>query len=233
MSQPMFEGLCVDFESFLAKPSLKYMLKTALEQSKTKLAKERTDPVHVEEYEDPQECPLYFGLAFEWIAFHFLQHYGSKWNITSPVMTMSIGSTEKDVGIDGVAVTPSIVKRYRGEAPPVANSPVYIQAKATMNAAKVYTPNDGSRLGNFFSTAQCRANRERKAQSARYLVIHTGKGLSYHFDDYADRKIQIGYKDITDLMDGDYGFINIMRASVGLQSITQPEGPVDEPDDYS
>jgi hypothetical protein len=220
--KPIFQDLCINFDQLLSTPDLKQMLKVLDKQSQDKEAKKRTDPIKAPLYEESEKCPLYFGLGFEWLAYHFLVQYGKYWNISPLRMVMSIGSTEKDVGVDGEGITHAKIGNFVGTKP-TPGSPVYLQMKATLDPTKEYTPNDGSRLGNFFAAAQCKAARAKKSQTARYVVMHTGSKLSYHFNNYAPNVEEINFKDISQKMDGDYGFLNYLRAEVGLDPIAQPE----------
>jgi hypothetical protein len=227
MSKPIFQDLCINFDELLSYPDLARMLKVLDKQSQNKEAKRRTDPIKAPLYEESEKCPLYFGLGFEWLCFHFLVQYGKYFNISPLRMIMSIGSTEKDVGVDGEGITHAQIGKFVGPKP-VPGSPVYLQMKATLNRTKEYTPNDGSRLGNFFAAAQCKAARSKMSYKARYVVMHSGSKLSYHFDNYAPTHEEINFKEISQKMDGDYGFLNYLRAQVGLHPILQPQCAEDE-----
>lgn len=220
---PLFQDLCIDWDELLNEPSLKHFLKTAEKQSKTKSAVLRTEPLKFEEHTVEPECPLYFGLAVEWLAYHFLRQYGRRWNISEPRMITNTLNSDRDVGIDGEAVTPAggLERKIKGQRDLVANAPVFIQVKGTLNPMKVYKPNDGSRLGNFFAAAQRLAVKRKMAYKARYVVIHTGKELNSWFENHAPYE-EIGYRDIAQMVDGDYGFLNVMREAVGLQPSVQP-----------
>ena len=157
MTTPVFQDLCIDFNALLQTPCLKTMLNVAQEQSTTNEAKLKTDPISYEEYsvENTQECPLYFGMFVEWLSQHFLNQFGSYWNIEGVTMVTDTSNSTEDVGVDGNGITPSKITKYQNSSKkPKPNAHVFIQVKGTVNPSKVYKPNDGSRLGNFFAAAQ-------------------------------------------------------------------------------
>src|SRR5690554_2945213 len=105
MTTPIFQDLCINFDELLQVPDLATMLKVLNKQSSHSEAIKRTDPLNAKFYEPEEECPLYFGLGFEWLSYHFLNRYGHYWNITNTSMTMVSGQFNKDVGVDGRAMT--------------------------------------------------------------------------------------------------------------------------------
>jgi hypothetical protein len=228
--QPLFQDLCVNWDTLLAQPSLKTMLKTAEQQSKTSDAMLKTNPLKFDPQSIEQDCPLYFGMAVEWIVYHFLRQYGRRWNISEPRMITNTLNSEKDVGIDCEATTPTggLDRKVKGQRTAIGGAPVFIQIKGSLNPTKVYKPNDGSRLGNFFAAAQHKAKKQHVAYKARYVVIHTGRELNSWFANFADYE-EINCKDMATLIDGDYGFLNTMRAAAGLEPLTHPVCEPDNP----
>lgn len=222
MTTPLFQDLCINFDEILQQPCLKTMLNIAHKQSTTNEAKLKTDPLNYKEHdiENTQECPLYFGLFTEWLCQHFLNQFGSYWNIESVNMVTDTTNSTRDVGIDGNGITPGKITKYVGKKPK-PNAHVFIQVKGSLNPKKIYKPNDGSRLGNFFAAAQHEAKRMQQSYTARYLVIHTGSKLNHWFKNFADYE-EINFKDISGKMDGSWTFLNKLRAECGLELLTLP-----------
>lgn len=153
MKQHVFTARCIDFEPILKEANLKKMLKVVFEQSKTEEARKRVDFTNYKDYDVDEFCPIYFGMFVEWLAWHFLNHYGHVFNIQGLEMTSSIGSSEKDYGVDGrgLCIKDQLLTSTGRKS--VNGSPVYVQVKGTMNSNKEYQANDGSRLPNFATNA--------------------------------------------------------------------------------
>lgn len=228
MTTPLFQDLCIDFDTLLQQPCLKTMLSIADKQSKTKEAMLKTDPLNYEEHQIEHDCPLYFGMFTEWLCQHFLNQFGSYWNIENVKMVTDTNNSARDVGIDGNGITPSQITKYVGKKPK-PNAHIFIQVKGTLNPNKVYKPNDGSRLGNFFAAAQHEAKKMQQSYTARYLVIHTGKSLNHWFSNYADYE-EINFKGISGKMDGSWTFLNQLRTKCGLEPLTIPTIELDNMD---
>ncbi len=215
-----FNLRCIDFAAILRHTTLDDMLKEVHEQSKSEEAKIRVDVANYKDYGTDQWCPLYFGMFSEWLACHFLNHYGRLWNVQSITMTDSVGSTHEDYGIDGMGFS---IDRKEDKASGriiVPNSPVYLQVKGTLNPRKEYSPNDGSRLPNFGCNAMATALKTGYAYQSRFLLFTTGKGISYTLDKMFMGLIEvIARKQISKLMDNNAVFLNQMRVSVGLPPV--------------
>ena len=213
----VFNNHCVDFHQILCKNNLDDMLNVVYNQSKTELAKMRVDFANYKDYGTDEWSPAYFGQFTEWLAEHFLNHYGHLFNIQNIQMIDSEGSSEEDYGIDGrgISVKPQVMQSTGRKSKP--GSPVYIQVKGTMNKTKEYTPNDGSRLPNFGLNALAEATVGGYSYQARYLIFTTGSGLHHSLEKMSKGLFEvINHKKIRLLMDKDTVFLNKLRASVGL-----------------
>jgi hypothetical protein len=228
MKNHVFVNHCVDFDELLnpnnwVKGKTVDRFLVALDkQSKTEEAKIRVDFANYQDYTDNESCPAYFGMGVEWLAWHFINHYGRNFNIEGLQMTDSEGSSEEDYGVDGVGRTIIDSKnKYRTtNRRAVQGSEVFLQVKGTLNRLKEYTPNDGSRLPNFGMNAMATAITTNKALQARYIVFTTGKGLHFSMEKMCRGLIEvISYADIKAHMDQDFVFLNRLRASVGLAEI--------------
>lgn len=229
MSQDhIFKNHCIDFAQILSHSTLDKMLKVVYTQSKTEEAKIRADFVNYKDYGSDQWCPAYFGMFTEWLAQHFLNHYGRIWNVQGVRMTDSIGSTAEDYGVDGQGL--SIMRKVYKSTGRIAdaNSPVYIQVKGTMNPTKEYSPNDGARLPNFGCNAFATAIRSGYAYQGRYILFTTGKGIKYTMNNMFMGMVEvINRNHIEKLMDDDTVFLNKLRVSVGLDPIDVVPSHVD------
>lgn len=217
MKQHIFTARCIDFEPILADASIKKMLKVVFTQSKTEEARKRVDFANYKDYDTDEFCPIYFGMFAEWLAWHFLNHYGHVFNVQGVEMTASIGSSEKDYGIDGrgLCVKDQLLTSTGRKC--TNGSPVYVQVKGTMNSNKEYQANDGSRLTNFATNSMSDAIRAGYAYQARYILFTTGKGIHFSLDEMTNKMFEIiNFKIIKRLMDKDIDFLNRLRISVGL-----------------
>jgi len=220
--QHIFTHRCIDFEPILEEANLKKMLKVVFAQSKTEAARQRVDFAHYKDYDADEFCPIYFGMFTEWLAWHFLNHYGHVFNIQNLDMTASVGSSEKDYGIDGRGLSSKTQLLKNTGRKSVVGSPVFVQVKGTMNSTKEYTANDGSRLPNFATNAMSEAIRGGHAYQARYILFTTGLGIHFSLDEMTNHMFEIiNFKKIKFLMDKDMVFLNRLRTSVNL-----PEFPV-------
>lgn len=220
MGNHVFVTRCIDFQEILSECDLGHMLKVAHKQSKTELAKIRVDFANYKDYDVDQFCPAYFGMFVEWLAWHWLNHYGHLFNIQSVTMVDSDGNTDQDYGVDGhgLSITRSVLKSTNRLITP--NSPVYIQVKGTLNKAKIYCANDGSRLPNFGLHAMSGAITSGHDWDSRYVIFTTGKDIHYTLDKMARGLFEvINYSKIKSLMNGDTVFLNRLRQSVGLLEI--------------
>lgn len=225
---PIFKNHCINFEELL-KPELIHekhplgsMLAIAHRQSKTEEAKIRVDLANYKQYESHESCPAYFGLYVEWLAYHFLNHHGSFFNIQNVNMSASEGSTEVDLGIDGIGycIKEGLDKQSRRKYQ--KGSPVYIQVKGTTNRTKEYSANDGSRLSNFGMNAMATAITSGHAYQARYIIFTTGSGIKYTLNNMSKSLFEvINYEKINALIKSDVTFLNRLRESVGLGIIDQ------------
>ena len=218
MTDHIFKNICIDFESLLQHSSFEHMVAIAIKQSKTPLAKTQADPLKAESYEPNEICPTYLGDWFEWFTQHFLNHFGTHFNIYDVQMTNREGSTEEDVGIDGIGKTiKDVNKRSKAPILAVANAPVYIQCKATQQKNHVFEVNE-SHLANFGFAALAAANVSGYAYKARMILITTGKGTHHHFKKMSRGLVEeIHFSKIKRLVDGDIVFLNKLRTSVGLK----------------
>jgi hypothetical protein len=217
MKQHVFTARCVDFEPILAEASIRKMLKVVFEQSKTEEAKKRVDFANYKDYDTDEFCPIYFGMFVEWLAWHFLNHYGHVFNIQEVEMTASIGASEKDYGIDGRGLSVKDQSMNNTGRKCANGSPVYVQVKGTMNSRKEYQANDGSRLTNFATNAMSDSIRSGYAYQARYLLFTTGQGIHFSLEEMTNKMFEIvNFKVIKRLIDKDTAFLNRMRISVGL-----------------
>jgi hypothetical protein len=236
MSDHVFVNLCIDFDSLLRHPDVTLMLREAKKQSQTPEAKTKMDArrefFKSDVTEDPNEfCPAYFGAFGEWLCQHFLTYYGVDYNLHSVAMVDSEDSTEEDYGIDGRAVTSrtqskssKLVNMIGRKANP--GSVVFIQVKASMNPTKEYTPNDGSRLPNFFTSSMAESIEKGQAYQARYVIFTTGKGLHYSMNKMSHSMAEvIGIQEIKSRMNNDWAFLNYLREKARLApfAIPQPE----------
>lgn len=219
-STHVFQNHCVSFEEILAESTLDRMLKVVYKQSQTELARMRVDFLNYKDYGVDEWCPAYFGMFVEWLAQHFLNHYGHLFNVHGVNMYDSVGSMVSDYGIDGEGVSIRRSKLRSTNRAVDPNSPVFIQVKGTMNPRKEYSPNDGNRLPNFGCNAFATAIRSGYAYQARYILFTTGKGLHFTMDEMYRNMVEvISRKQIKALMDDDTVFLNRLRASVGLAEV--------------
>jgi hypothetical protein len=228
MTNHVFVNHCVDFESILAAPDLDKMLREAYKQSKTEEAKLRVDFDNYKDYGVDQWCPAYFGMFVEWLAWHYLNHFGHLYNIQAVEMTDSEGSSVEDYGTDGkgMSIKDQVMSTTGRKA--LKGAPVYIQVKGTMNNKKEYKPNDGSRLPNFGMNAMSSAIKEGRAYQARYIVVTTGKGFHYSLEKMSNSLLEvIAYKQLSATINRDTVFLNRLRNSVGLTTFPVIESKVD------
>lgn len=226
MANHVFVNHCVDFAAILSPTNLvkgktiDNMIKEAFKQSKTADAKMRVDFANYKDYGTDQWCPAYFGMFGEWFAWHFLNHYGSYFNVEGVEMTDSEGSSIEDYGVDGVGFTVRSQDLKSTGRGPEKGSPVKIQVKATMNKTKEYKANDGSRLPNFGLNALSESIVCGDAYKARYIVFTFGAGLHYSLDKMSNKLFEvIAYKKIKALADMDVVFLNRLRTSVNLPAL--------------
>jgi hypothetical protein len=188
----------------------------------------RVDFDNYKDYGSDQSCPTYFGMCVEWLAGHFLNHYGHLFNIKEVHMNDCEDNTTEDYGIDGIGVSVKEKMDPRTGRKILKGSPVYIQVKGTLNKTKEHKPNDGSRLPNFGMNAISSAIIEGKAYQARYIVFTTGAGLHYSLDKMSNNLLEvIGYRKIKALINDDMVFLNILRNSVGLITFPSLSSNVD------
>lgn len=225
MKRHVFVNHCVDFDQLLnpnnwvAGKTLDKFLLVLDKQSKTAEAKLRVDFANAANYSDDQNCPAYFGMGVEWLAWHFLNHYGRNFNIEGVQMTDSEGSADEDYGVDGVgrSIIDTKTKFRNTNRRATKGSEVYLQVKGTLNRTKQYKPNDGSRLPNFCTNAMATAITSSKAYQARYIVFTTGAGLHFAMDKMCRGLLEVvNYRDIKAHMDTDFVFLNKLRTSAGL-----------------
>ena len=237
MKKHIFTNHCVDFEELLdpvkwakKKKALDHILVTLDKQSKTQEAKLRVDFNNWNLYTDDQSCPAYFGMGGEWFAWHFLNHYGRLFNMHTIEMTDSVDSSKEDYGTDGrgYSIIDSKSKYRTTNRRPIANSPVEVQVKFTMNRMKEFMANDGSRLPNFGLNAMSTAIKTNKAYQTRYIVFSTGKGIHFSLDKMSNGMFEfIGYSEIIACIDRDFVFLNRLRESIGLDPVPLIESPND------
>jgi hypothetical protein len=233
MKQHIFTHRCIDFKPILEEADLKKMLKAVFAQSKTEAARKRVDFAHYKDYDADEFCPIYFGMFAEWLAWHFLNHYGHVFNVQGVEMTASIGSSEKDYGIDGRGLCAKDQLMNSTGRKCNTGSPVYVQVKGTMNSNKEYQANDGSRLPNFATNAMSDAIRSGHAYQARYLLFTTGKGIHFSLDEMTNKMFEIiNFKKIKHLVDGDDVFLNRLRTSVNLPAYPLTLAEIDPEADF-
>jgi hypothetical protein len=206
------------------------MLKVVEKQSTTAEAKMRVDFSHYKDYEEGSWSPVYFGMFVEWLAQYWLNHFGSldEWNIHGVNMVSSVGSSDEDYGVDGTGCSIREKKYPKTGRIAVANAPVYIQVKGTLNKSREYKPNDGSRLPNFGMNAMATAIIAGQALRSRYILFTTGKGLHYSMEKMSCNLIEvINYKDISKAMDNNTVFLNVLRISVGLNELSTVSNTMD------
>ena len=225
-----FENRCLDFSELLEVMNLTHMVKVAHRQSQDQEAKRRYDPIKYKEYETKAMCPAYFGAWGEWFCQMYLAFYGDFYNITNIKMIDAVDSTEKDLGIDGIAKS-----MRKGTSPDYAGrrvdvgSPVFIQVKTTLNPLHEYQANDGSRLTNFIAHAATRAIQEGRAYQARYILFTTGKSIGYTLNAMTNNVFEvINFNAIVKRAKGNNDFLNFMRERVGLLPLVIQESKVDD-----
>lgn len=225
----IFTNICTDFTPILAQANLDRMLKEVYNQSKTELAKMRINITDYKDYDQDQWNPKYFGMFVEWLAEHYLNHYGSRYNIHAVMMTDSVDSTAEDYGIDGRGLSIKTQLLQSSARRAQSGSPVYVQVKGTLNKTKEYQANDGSRIPNFGLNAMSEAIKTGRPQQARYIIFTTGQGLHYSLEDKMANGLfeVIGYQEINKCMKNDVVFLNKLRDSVGLDIIPVPLSALD------
>jgi hypothetical protein len=224
----IFVNLCVDFDELLKEADIDKMLKEAAKQSKTEEAKIRASFSTYKDYAVDEQCPMYFGMFTEWLAWHFLNHYGHLFNVQNMEMTASVGTANADYGIDGQGMSVKIQKMASSGRQAVSCSPVYLQVKGTLNKTKLYAPNDGSRLTNFSTYAMSSAIKSGYAYQSRYIIFTTGAGIHYTLDAMSNNMFEvIDYKKIKTLLNNDTVFLNKLRESVGLVKFPVKPSQVD------
>lgn len=163
-------------------------------------------------------APRYFGAGFEAFAETFLQVFGHEFNLADVASLDSDDQDIEDTGYDITAVTAK-KKTYKGMIIKQAQtgSPVFCQAKATLNPTKEFTTNDGSRIMNFYGNAQGMARMQGCAYQARYLLITSGKGLHYKLDQNTQKDIEvINFSKIDRMVKDNPIFWNPFRENLGL-----------------
>ena len=222
MKRHIFNNICIDFNAILADTDFKRMLRVVKAQS---ILPEVQTRVNVGGYKDYNEASAqYFGMFVEWYAQHYLNHFGWMYNLQDVSMYNSVGSAYKDNGIDGVGTSvTSKHDRMRPSVVPKAGSPVYIQVKGTTKFNDEHMTNDGSRLPNFTTNAMSMAIQHNCAYQARYILFTTAKGVHYRLNEVWNNMVQvISIKEILQVTtkNNNILFLNIMRESVGLDSIS-------------
>jgi hypothetical protein len=230
MLQHVFTKRCIDFSALLEKPSLDHMMEVAHDQSCTKEAVLAADPKNYKKYTQGDCCLPYFGMWGEWLAWRWLNRYGSvACDVGDFEMTDSFDSTEEDYGVDGFGHSTTVKKNSQTRTNAVAGSPVYLQVKTISNPTYRFKANDHLHLTNFMTNAQARACKDGKTYQARYLLWTTAKGLHWSLDKMAGSKIEVVNKDIIKkFMDNDWGFLNHLRETVDLPPIHGYENVVDD-----
>jgi hypothetical protein len=232
MKKHIFENICIDFEQILSEPNIKTVLNAVRKQAESEEAIRRTNIASYKDIlkEDSPWSPKYFGLFVEWLAQEFLNFYGGFFNLYDCQMIDSEGSSERDIGIDGTAV--ATCDRTNAKVKTIKSSlgtPIYIQVKGTLNHRKEFSPNDGSRLPNFYTAAMSRAIQEGHAYKARYLIFTTGAGLHYTLENMSHCIAEvIHFGHIRKFFDDDYLFLNKLRIKVGLEPINIDPVDIDE-----
>lgn len=228
----VFTNYCTDWESILSTAEFDHMLDTAHKQSFTEEAKKRVDFANYKDYGADESCPAYFGMFLEWFCGHFLNYFGNQWDIECTEMLDVEDSSAQDCGVDGTALTVRKLRNSKYIATgrePQQGSRVYIQVKATKNRAKMFSPNDGSRLPNFMTHAQARAMTEKQAYQARYLLFTSGKGIDYKLENMSCNLMEvINGADLKSNVKNNITFLNILRTSVGLQELPKLVVPPDQ-----
>jgi hypothetical protein len=220
-----FKTMCIDWEPLLAEPTLYSYLKSLHKQGLSKPAQKLVEPYKDYDVTDPNSAsPMYFGLGVEILAEAYLQHYGGHLHgLMNVEMCASIGKTDIDLGVDGMAKTNKIIRFSKTGRVADKGNDVFIQVKGTRNATKVYTANDGSRIPNFTTNAFSTAIKTGQAYKARYILFTTGKDLHYTLNSMSGEMIEvINHDSIKRAVAGDEHFWNEFRLEVGV-------GPKDLP----
>ena len=189
-------------------------------QSKSESAKMMVDYANYKDYAKNESCPLWFGFGVEWLAGHFLEYYGTHFNIHNVQMSEVEDSAAEDLGTDGRANTIRRQPMPKTRRIANTNSPVYIQVKGTTHHDKIHAANDGSRLTNFMANAMSDAMKTGHAIDARYVLFTTASGIHYKLAKMTNGYMEvIGFEDIRKRVEGDIPFLNRLRADFGLDPI--------------
>ncbi len=213
-----FKGLCLDWEYVLAKPTVNDYLRRLHRQGQSEDAQKLVQPYKDYSLDVLEYSPMYFGMGVEILAEAYLKFYGGVHHaVTDIEMASQDGKPEVDLGVDGRARTICEYPLKKTRRIARSNSPVYLQVKGTLNSAKVYKANDGSRLTNFVSNATTHATKSGQAYQARYLLFTTGAGIHHVLDAMTNGFIEvIDYKKIKQLTRKDHVFWSAFREAVGL-----------------
>lgn len=220
-----FKDLCLDWDDLLAKPRLGDFLRRLHRQGQSDAAQRLVQPYKDYSADVSDYSPVYFGMGVEVLAEAYLMFYGGVHHAVSEIeMTSQAGKLEIDLGVDGRARTICELPLGKTRRLARSNSPVYLQVKGTLNSAKIYTANDGSRITNFISNAATGAIRSGYATQARYLLFTTGDGIHHTLDAMTNGFIEvINYKKINQLTRKDHVFWNEFRVAVGLKPLDLAE----------
>lgn len=168
-------------------------------------------------YEGHMWSPEYFGSAIEFLAECFFVEFGAAFNLKFDRSVDDWESSELDTGIDHYATTLKEVL-MKPTRRPTYGSPVYIQTKGTLNPRKMFLTNDGSRLPNFFMSAQAEACRSACTYQARYVLFTTGKGIHHRLNTNSGQLCEvINYNKIKSFVDGNVLFWNVLRQKAGVE----------------
>lgn len=209
----------------LSEPTLKRYVHNAAIAAKTK---EAIEVYEIDSYKDFDELngdgfksawsPKYFGYAIEFLAEHFFEVFGSKFNIGNVVSGNDYENVISDGGVDHYGI--SLAEQKIGYRKCRAGDTVFIQTKGVLNPRYEFTTNDGARLPNFFMNAQAQALRIGQSYRARYVLFTTGSGIHYALDNNSGNLAEvINYKKISQLVDNNIVFWNGMRKKMGLEPL--------------
>ena len=169
------------------------------------------------------KAPRYFGAGIEALAETFFEMFGAEYSLAGYKSQDSVDEDLEDTGYDAIAYTSKEKRFLKGADIHKICRPgnrIYIQIKGVLNPAKEFMTNDGSRIMNFYANAQGHCRMMGEANSARFVLFTTGKGLHYKLEKNTFKEIEvINYNAIDKRIKDNPFFWNALYTKLGLPEI--------------